>query len=432
MRSSRGWRRILVASLPALAVAAGLVAPDRAEALRRFVPREHPTIQAAIDAAAAGDTIWVAAGVYHGPIVMKKKLVLFGDGGPDSTILDGGDSVRVLHVEGVRGGALIGFGIRRGKAVAGGGVYLLRDSTFNIEACTFERNWESAIAAWTCQGIRVAHCRFERNLGSAIRWSETMGFIRGCQFVDNKGKGGAALDFYHSELPVAIRECLFEGNRAESTVGGAIATDSTKVSFSNCTFIRNSSAVAGGAIAAMARSFVTVSRCEFRENSAAQAGAIHTDASQCLIGFSIFDSNRATAGGAAIGFLGRRDANINQIVRNNTFYKNSTEGNGATVFAVKTSPEIQKNIFVVEGESQLAVAGLESAPTYECNLIHDPAGAAIGALPSRDTFVGDPLFCDASAGDFQLSGLSPALRAPCGPIGARNQGCSTFKLQPSR
>jgi len=62
----------------------------------------------------------------------------------------------------------------------------------------------------------------------------------------------------------------------------------------------------------------------------------------------------------------------------------------------------------------------------------DPAGAAIGALPSGDTFVGDPLFCNAAAGNFDLSGLSPALRAPCGPIGARGQGCSSFKLQPSR
>ena len=432
MRSDVRWPRVRLDVIVALLAAAGILAPDRADALRRFVPRDHKTIQIAIDAASPGDTIWVAAGVYRGPLVMKKRLVLFGDGGPDSTILDGGDSVRVLHVEGVRGGALIGFGIRGGKAAAGGGVYLLRDSTFTIEACTFTRNWESAIAAWECHGLRVAHCRFEKNLGSAMRWSEVMGFIRGCQFIDNKGSGAGALDLYHSNLPVAIRDCLFEGNRAETTVGGAIGTDSTKVTFSNCTFVRNTSAVAGGAIAAMARSFISVSRCEFRENSAAQAGAIHSDASQCLIGFSIFDANRATAGGAAIGLLGRYDANINQIVRNNTFYKNGTEGTGATVFAVKTSPEIQRNIFVVEGESQLAVAGLESAPTYECNLIHDPAGAAVGALPTGDTFVGDPLFCDAAAGKFELSGLSPALRAPCGPIGARGQGCSAFKLQPSR
>jgi hypothetical protein len=177
---------------------------------------------------------------------------------------------------------------------------------------------------------------------------------------------------------------------------------------------------------------LTLSRSVFRENRAAQGGALHSDASHFLVGFSIFDRNRSTAGGAAIGMLGRVDANINPILQNNTFYKNETNGSGGTVFAVKTSPEIRRNIFVVEGERQLAFTGLESSPLYECNLLHDPSGAAIGSLPSPDTFVGDPLFCDAAAGNFDLSGLSPALRASCGPIGARNQGCTSFPLQPSR
>jgi hypothetical protein len=413
-------------------IAVGLTAPDQAEALRRFVPREHPTIQAAIDAATPGDTIWVAPGVYRGSIVMKKRLVLFGDGGPDSTILDGGDSVRVLHVEGVKGGALIGFGIRGGKSVAGGGVYLLRDTTFSIDACSFRRNWESAVAAWECREIRVANSRFEENQGSAMQWNETTGFLRGCQFVNNKGKGGGGISLYHSEFLTPVRDCTFDGNRAEKSVGGAVGADSSRATFSNCTFLRNTSVVAGGAVAAMARSQVVISRSVLRENRAAQAGALHADASQFLIGFSIFDSNRATAGGSAIGLIGRYDANINPIISNNTFYKNASDGAGATLFAVKISPEIRKNIFVVEGAEQLAVAGLESSPLYACNLIHDPAGGAIGSLPSRDTFVGDPLFCNASEGNFDLSGLSPALRAPCGPIGARKQGCSSFKVQPSR
>jgi hypothetical protein len=93
---------------------------------------------------------------------------------------------------------------------------------------------------------------------------------------------------------------------------------------------------------------------------------------------------------------------------------------------------VRKNIFVVTTD-QRAVSGLQTSPRYDCNLIWDPSGGTVGALPSANTWVGDPLFCDAEHGDFKLRDLSPALRAPCGPIGALSAkaGCSTFRLQPA-
>jgi hypothetical protein len=424
--------RAVTAIAAGLLFAAALTVPTRADARRLFVPGDHKTIQGAIDAATPGDTVWVAAGVYRGPLVLKKRLLLFGDGGPDSTILDGGDTTRVLHVEDVNGASIIGFGIRGGKAVAGGGIYCLRDTLLSITACTFTKNWESAVAAWECASVNIVDCRFEENLGSAIQWTQTRGVILRNQFVRNRGNRGGAIALDRSEVMLSLRACNFEENRAEGSVGGALMADSSRLVIGECSFVRNSSSVAGGAVAAMDHSHVSVTRSTFRENSAAQAGALHADASQFLVGISLFDRNRSSAGGAAIAVVGRYDANINPIFRGNTFYKNVATGNGATIFAVKSSPEIERNIFVVEGKDQLAVAGVDSSPLYTCNLLHDPPGGALGSLPSADTFVGDPLFCDEANGDFQLRDLSPALRAPCGPIGARKLGCSTFKVQPSR
>ncbi|MEK7317373.1 MAG: right-handed parallel beta-helix repeat-containing protein [Candidatus Eisenbacteria bacterium] len=429
MRSSF-WRLASVCLL--LAVTLSAIPAGRADARRWFVPKEHRTIQAAIDAAAPGDTIWVSAGIYRGSLTLKKPLILFAVSGPDSTILDGGDSVRVLQIEGVNGGSIVGFGIQGGKAVAGGGIYALRDTTISIDYCVFTKNWESAIAAWQCSALKIADCRFTENLGSAVQMHESTGFVLRSEFYRNKGIGGGALYLERSEILVPLRNCRFEENRAEKTLGGAILADSSRVTIAGSTFLRNSSAVAGGAVAAINRAFVSVSRCELTENRAAQAGGAHADASQLLVGLSIFNRNHATAGGAAIGVLGRIDANVNQTFSNNTFYKNSTEGVGATIFAVKTSPEIVKNIFVVEGKDQLALTGVESSPRYECNLIHDPSGTALGSLPSKDTLVGDPLFCDPAKGIFDLRDLSPALRSACGPVGARPRGCATFQLQPSR
>jgi hypothetical protein len=424
-------RSRVVAAATAILFAA-ILAPRPADARRIFVPKEHRTLQGAIDAAASGDTLWVAAGVYHGPFVLKKKLLLFGDAGPESTFLDGGDSVRVLRVEGVTGAGIAGFGIRGGKAVSGGGIYCLRDTSFAADYCIFTKNWESGIAYWQCAEVKIADCEFRANKGSAVHMDHSTGFILRSKFIGNAGNGGGAIYLAQSELFTPIRSCLFEDNRASETVGGALFADSSKVTLANCTLRRNSSAVAGGAVAGVHRSFVAVSRCELTENHAAQAGGVHSDGSQLLVSFSVFDRNTATAGGAAIGVLGRQEANVNQIFSNNTFHKNATQGTGGTIFSVKTSPEIRKNIFVVEGKDQLALAGLESAPLYECNLIWDPSGGAIGSLPSKDTLVGDPLFCDSAKGDFRVRDLSPAVRATCGPVGAFTVGCKSFYLQPAR
>ncbi|HET9950547.1 MAG TPA: right-handed parallel beta-helix repeat-containing protein [Candidatus Eisenbacteria bacterium] len=430
MRSRRSVRAAAFAVAGLLAGA--LLAPSHAEARRIFVPKTHKTLQAAIDAASPGDTLWVSKGVYRGPFVLKKNLLLFADAGPESTFLDGGDSVRVLHVEGVNGGGLVGFGIRGGKAAAGGGVYCVRDTLFTLDYCTLSKNWESGVAFWQCSQVKVSGCTFTENKGSALQLNETTGYLMNSRFIGNSATGGAALYMSRSEMVLPARNNFFEENRADETVGGAVLADSSRIILSNCLFRRNSSAVAGGAVAAVQRAFVSTSRCEFIENHAAQGGALHADRAQFLIGYSLFVRNTATAGGAAIGVLGRFDANVNPIFTNNTFYKNSTNGSGATVFAVKSSPEIRKNIFVVEGKDQLAVAGLESAPLYECNLIHDPSGAAIGSLPSSDSLVGDPLFCDPAKGDFSVRDLSPAIRAACGPVGARPVGCKSFQVQPAR
>lgn len=416
-----------------LAVGVAGVSVPRASAARLFFPtKKHATLQAAIDAASPGDTLWVKRGVYRGPFTLKKRLLLFADSGPESTFLDGGDSVRVLHVEGVNGGGLVGFGIRGGKSVSGGGVYCLSDTAFSVEGCVFTKNWESGLAFWRCEGVKVADVLFQGNLGSALQFNRSTGFILSDRFIGNRGNGGGAIYLAQSQLLFPARNLLFEDNRADETVGGAIMADSSRIILAECMFRKNSSAVSGGAVAGVQRAFIQISRCQFVENGAAQAGAVHGDASQLLIGYSIFRENHSTAGGAAIGVLGRFDANVNQIFSNNTFYKNATNGTGATVFAVKTSPEIRKNIFVVEGKDQLALAGVESSPLYECNLIHDPSGAAIGSLPSKDTLVGDPRFCDPANGNFDIRDLSPAARAACGPVGARPVGCHTFQMAPSR
>ena len=61
-----------------------------------YVPDDYPTIQAAVDAASAGDTIIVRDGTYIENIEVDKSLTIQSENGPDSTIVqaeDSGDNV---------------------------------------------------------------------------------------------------------------------------------------------------------------------------------------------------------------------------------------------------------------------------------------------------------------------------------------------------
>ncbi|HEY6221529.1 MAG TPA: right-handed parallel beta-helix repeat-containing protein [Candidatus Eisenbacteria bacterium] len=420
------------ARLAALALAAILaVTAHPAEAKRIFIPKDHRSLQAGIDAATAGDTIWVSAGTYHGPLTMKKRLVLFGDSGSENTILDGGDSVRVLDIEGVSGGAVVGFTIRRGKSPAGGGIHCVRDTSLLFAGCTIEKNWESAISVWQSSDINLNELTFKENQGSAVSLNFTLALIRNCEFLKNHGVAGGAISLVQSSSNLPIRNCSFVGNSADAATGGAINADSSEVVIADCDFNSNSAKVAGGAVSAMNGSRLAISHCHFIENSAKASGAINVDTSGLNLLLSIFDHNTALGFGSAIGLIGRALANINPLVQSNTFYKNAATTEGTTIWCERVSPEIKKNIFVVEA-GQRAVSGLGSTPLYQCNLVHDPSGGAIGALPSADTLVGDPLFCDPASRNFFLRDLSPAALASCGVIGAFPKRCSSFMLAPAK
>jgi len=78
-----------------------------------FVPNNYTTIQAAIDNANPGDTIYVWAGTYYENIVVNKTVTLIGNGSED-TIIDGGGVGDVMMITAdwvnVRGFKLINSG----------------------------------------------------------------------------------------------------------------------------------------------------------------------------------------------------------------------------------------------------------------------------------------------------------------------------------
>lgn len=125
-------------SLRPFAVAAAVAALSLsgvARAATLVVPDGFPTIQAAVNAAAPGDTVLVQPGTYHEAVsISYKTITLESAGGPEVTIIDGAKAFRPLTVEGANYYPTVrGFTLQNGVSWAGGGVYVgsQADPTFH-------------------------------------------------------------------------------------------------------------------------------------------------------------------------------------------------------------------------------------------------------------------------------------------------------------
>ena len=97
-----------------------------AHAAVRLVPKQYPTIQLAIDASVAGDTIEVAPGIYSEALNFGgRAIVVRSTAGASTTIVDPvvgrGFTANGLETAAAR---LEGFTLRGGSAGDGGGVYI--------------------------------------------------------------------------------------------------------------------------------------------------------------------------------------------------------------------------------------------------------------------------------------------------------------------
>lgn len=111
----RGW--VIVAVVALLSGGAG----NSARAATLHVPRDHKTIQAAVDAAAPGDTVLVEPGTYREKLRLKERVIVKSAGGDtqgkvglkraEATILDGGGDGKQSGVVLAEGAVLDGFSV---------------------------------------------------------------------------------------------------------------------------------------------------------------------------------------------------------------------------------------------------------------------------------------------------------------------------------
>jgi hypothetical protein len=199
------------------------------------------TIQAALDAAAPGDTVLVACGTYFESLAMRPGVALrSATGAADCVTIDAGGAGRGILCDGVDASSLIEGITFTGGSLAhpcedpglgaycmGAGMLCIGSSPL-VRRCVFAGN-ES-----------------DDNGGGVTCVYSSPTFVE-CEIRDNAAHvGGGFVSAFPPGEPVLVH-CVIAGNAAETDGGGVYVYD-TALSVSGCTITGNSAGEDGGGI----------------------------------------------------------------------------------------------------------------------------------------------------------------------------------------
>ena len=164
------------------------------------VPGDYPTIQDAIDAAVAGDTVLVAPGTYVENIDFKGKgITVKGDQGAGVTIIDGNQAGSVVTCKSGEDekSVLEGFTITNGSGTLvylgyyfGGGMYN-EHSNPTVTNCIFTGNsaeFGGGMLNMEHGNAKVMNCTFTGNsawAGGGMYNGQSSPMVTNCTFADN-------------------------------------------------------------------------------------------------------------------------------------------------------------------------------------------------------------------------------------------------------
>ncbi len=255
-----------------------------------LVPAEYATIQAAIDAAVDGNTIWVAGGTYTGEGNYKinfngKKITVKSESGPEYCIVDcqwlgsgfyfskGEDSNSILDGFTITNSGYYDEGICCGVTWIGSDNPLKGEPL--IRNCIIKNNYT---------GIQIGRC------------SPT---ISNCIITGNSGEHRGGIYCLEYSNPTIIN-CIITGNRAYGYHGrgaGIKCWCYGNANIINCVISGNFANNSGGGIFSGHHSTVTITNCTITENFAgSDGGAIYVNEANAIIRNSILYGNTAEWG----------------------------------------------------------------------------------------------------------------------------------------
>ncbi len=397
------------------------------------------------------------------------ETILSGDIGVPGDSLD--NCYHVMYITGDTATVIDGFTIEKGQAdhpnydlFYYGAAIFARKSIFELKNMIFRDNYTISRGNVflgrnneDCH-VLISNSLFENNIsgqgGGGIGMSThgTDLTVDNCEFVNNTGYGGG-IYFYGGTLSLAnstftanygnsggavaieysqdflIQNCIFDQNTAYVS-GGAIYMSSyiQNGNLSDCYFTGNQTSYNGGALS-FYHSSIEMNRLVFESNNSYTGGAIYYDGNgNIILNNSLFYNNHAIGGGGAIFSHG-----VNSHTISNTTFVGDTANWGGALFLEYSSPKIFNTIIWnnkgLNSDHQVVISNDEAEPEfYYCDVEGGKegfGGNGAGANYSFDydnayNMDSDPLFTNAAAGNFGLTGFSPCINngTPAGTTGS--------------
>jgi hypothetical protein len=323
------------------------------------------TIQAAVDTASAGDTIWVGDGVYDtgsrlspgqilckSRVVIDKPLTVQSANGPSNTFIVGegpiGDTAtRCAWI--TNGVVLSGFTLTNGFTTALGAGYVEEDSGGGVWC--FSTN------------SLLTNCILSGNNASYYGGGAYRGTLNNCILTGNSTSyrgGGASYS--------TLNNCMINENSASSRGGGTYFS-----TLNNCTIKKNSSDNGGGT------SDGTLNNCTVSENSAlSRGGGIRGD-----------------------------------TVNNCNISRNSADIGGGAFFATL-------NNCTLSGNSASSQGGGASGGTARNTISYSNTNGNFEGTTTTVCYTNDPHFVDAASGNFRLKATSPCINSGLNQLAPTN------------
>lgn len=337
----------------------------------------YPHLQDALDVAADGDTIWIAAGTYYptkdkdgnttsgrtATFNLKPNLKIFGGfagtetsiaqrdiashptilSGDIGTLNDKSDNAYTVVFSQSDGTDLVldGLTIRDGNSNvsgtfthSGGGIYLWSNTDLSIRNVTITHNYASAsgggIYVLSNSSIDVEHCNFSFNHVDTISFS---------------GQGAGLWADASSDIVCSYS--YFENNRGKN--GGAIMKSNGTLDVSHCEFIRNKGHNSGGAIFMNGGLLdADIVSCFFRGNQSKAGGALTNGSAGSEIHDCIFYKNNTSSKGGAISNL---SYGVGLTISNCVFSENSALYNGGAILNGSTSSTVSGSRMAVHNST---------------------------------------------------------------------------------
>ena len=409
----------------------------------------YPTIQAAVDAAAVGDTVLAMPGTYlgegnRGINFRGKNLVLLSKAGAALTIIDCESQDRGFSfLSGETADASVqGFTVIHGTDI-GGGVWCENASpqlrNLVIEECSSDSRGGGirvSYASPLLDGVTVRNCTAAIE-GGGMTFYASQSILRNARLEYNHAGtsgGGIVIGSYCS---VTIDSVLFEGNSVGWT-GGAIYAhgDDGAARITNCRFVGNSAHDGGGIYST--GDTLLVDACRFEGNFAEEDGggvSLHYSADVVSIANSVFVGNEAHWGG---GFHCNTSAYA--TLSNLTMVGNIATAYGAAISIGGDSgagADISDCLVAFNGPTVGISVHDWSLSSIRCSNVYGNEGGNYmwpgGDPTGMDGNISEnPMFCDLPGGELTLDAASPCLPGnnACGVLmGAMGQGCSLTAVQ---